>query len=118
MTMAYRIYAFDGLQLSQYLQDGDEQSMGTGSAVSAYLRLPGGWFNHFSGLRAPQGLRPITKKCLLVGDDDDDIQDQIATLRTKIGIEGKLTIEWSNGDLWWQWATLKECDTPQVFEFR
>jgi hypothetical protein len=117
-AIAYRLYAFDGIQLSEYLQSGDEQNMGTGAALSAYLQIPGGWFNHYSGRRAPQGIRPITKRCLLVGVDNDDILDKLVEVRAKIGIEGKLTIQHDNGDLWWQWATLKNLDTAQTFDFQ
>lgn len=116
--MAYRLYAFDGIQLSEYLQSGDEQNMGTGAALSAYLQLPGGYYNHYAGMRAPQGIRPITKRCLLFGDDADDILDKLVEVRAKIGVEGRLTIQHDNGDLWWQWATLKNLDTAQAFEFQ
>lgn len=112
--MAYRIHNFDGLQLSEYLQDGDSQNMGTGEALTKFQQLPNGTFYDFYGSnQSPQGIRPIQKRCLLSADTSALLKTAMDNVRAKLGVRGKLTVQYDDGTLRWQWARLKTADMEE-----
>lgn len=112
--MAYRIYNFDGLSLSEYHQDGDTQNMGTGDALTKFQQLPNGTFYDFYGSnKSPQGIRPIQKRCVLFADTSALLKTAMDNVRAKLGVRGKLTIQYDDDTLRWQWARLKTADMEE-----
>lgn len=111
--MAYQIIAFDGLATPIYLQRGDEQNMGTGSAQTDFRQTPGGGFYRMRrAARSPQGIRPVTKSGVLWGESAADLRAQLDAWRAKIGVYGRLTVRFFDGSLRWQWAELQDVDAP------
>lgn len=111
--MAYEILAFDGLSVSPYIRRGDVQDMGTGSAQTHFVSLPGGGFYRpRRNKRSPQGIRPVTKSGVLWGDDAEDVRQQLDAWRAKIGVYGKLTVRYFDGSYRWQWAELQSVEAP------
>lgn len=112
--MSYRIRMFDTLVLPEERQRDDTQNMGTGSAMTSFSRLPGGGFyDNYGDRRRPQNIRPITKECLITGSTEADMLTNLDALRAKLGERGKLTVEYGDGSLRWQWAILTDVDTPR-----
>lgn len=113
--MSYFIYAFDGLELSSYAQLNDEQNMGTGQALTSFIQVPGGGFyDNYGSNRSPQGIRPITKNMVLVGDTSAALLTALDAMRAKLGVRGKLTVQYDDGSLRWQWARLTSANTPRT----
>ncbi len=114
--MAYRIVAFDALPVPEYIRAGDNQDMGTGSALTSFLPLPGGGFyDNYQDRKSPQGIRPLSKSGLFWGTDDE-LEAEINAWRAKIGVRGRLAVEWDNGALRWQWARLQDVSCPRPRE--
>lgn len=112
----YIVKMFDGLEVSPYIRAGDQQNMGTGSALTSYLPLPGGGFyNNYRGKKSPQGIRPVTKSGLMLGTDEE-LDTQVNAWRAKIGVFGALVVEWGSGALRWQGATLQDANMPMPRE--
>lgn len=112
--MAYKIHQFDALVLSDYQQDGDVQNMGTGEALTSFQQLPNGtYYDHYGSSKSPQGIRPIRKKCVLWGDTTAELREAMDDIRAKIGVRGKLTVQFGDGTLRWQWARLASVDMPE-----
>ena len=112
--MAYRIYSFDGQLLPEYIQPGDTQNMGTGDALTGYLQLPGGgYYDQYRDQKSPQGIRPISKSCVIWGDDAEDAKDKLDALRSKIGVPGRLVVLYDDDSPRWQWARLRSVDAPR-----
>lgn len=118
--MPYVIFQFDELAVPEHLESGSEQNMGTGAALTSFLQLPGGGFyDNYGSRKSPQGIRPITKTCLLWGEGADsnaraaDTKNKLDSLRKKIGKRGKLTVKFDDGSLRWQWARLTEVNAPR-----
>lgn len=93
---------------------GQEDNLGTGRALTSWQQLPDGtYFDNYHGVeRRPQGVRPVTKEGVVYGANATEIEDTIDYLRAHIGVMDKLTVAMRSGDLRWQWAVLKEVDTP------
>lgn len=109
----YEIISFDGVTVPPYLQRGDEQNMGTGSAQTDFRQIPGGGFYRMRRTkRSPQGIRPVTKSCVIWGDSAADARAQLDAWRQKIGVYGKLTVRFFDGSQRWQWAELQDVDAP------
>lgn len=115
--MGYTIFQFDGVTLPTYQLDGDTQDMGTGEALTSFMQLPSrGFYDNYGSTRSPQGVRPITKTCVLWGATSAALDTALDALRAKIGVRGKLTISMDNGDYRWQWARLVRVSTPRTSE--
>ena len=112
--MAYQIVAFDGIALSEYLQRTDTQNIGTGMALTSFQQISNGFFDNYGARRSPQGIRPITKSCVLMADTNSELLAQFDALRGKIGVRGKLTAEFEDGSLRWQWARLQNMNAPRA----
>lgn len=112
----YKIFAFDGLALPEYVDDGGADNLGTGAALSSFVQLPGGYFDNYGERRAPQGIRPITKTCVLYGSTQETLKNNLFSLREKLGKRGKLTVAFDDGQLYWQWARLTNIDTPRTVD--
>jgi hypothetical protein len=110
--MLYRIYAFDGLELTRFRTRQMQDNMGTGDALTSYMQLPGGFFDHYGDTRSPQAIRPIVQEGELFADTTAELKDLLFALRSKIGVFGKLTIEFLDNTLYWQWARLTRVDAP------
>lgn len=109
----YEIISFDGVTVPPYLQRGDSQNMGTGSAQTDFRQIPGGGFYRMRRTkRSPQGIRPVTKSCVIWGDSAADARAQLDAWRQKIGVYGKLTVRFFDGSQRWQWAELQDVDAP------
>lgn len=112
--MAYVLYQFDGLEIPRTILDGDDQNIGTGSALTAFSQLPGGgFFDHYGRRKSPQGIRPITKSGVVNAASASEARAQLDALRAKLGILGKLTAQFDDGSMRWQWARLQSVDTPR-----
>lgn len=115
--MAYKIYAFDGLVLPEYMQDRDQNAIGTGVGVSPLVRLPGGgWYDTRGELPALAGLSPVTRSCALWGETAALLRAAWEELRAKKLTRGKLTVLFDDGELRWQYARLLEVETPRPME--
>jgi hypothetical protein len=111
--LSYRITAFDGLAISEYLRRGDSQDMGTGAALTSFLSLPGGGFyDNYRDRKSPQGIRPITKSGLFWGTDAE-LRIELDAWRAKLGKRGRLTVEFDDSSLRWQWARLQDVTAPR-----
>lgn len=110
--MSYRIYAFDGLELPRLRTLDQEHDMGTGRALTSFQQLPGGFFDHYGDNRSPQGIRPITLQGWIVEDTTVALRTALDALRGKLGVRGKLTAAFEDGQLRWQWARLVAVETP------
>lgn len=111
--MAYALRQFGSILLPEYKEDGNADNLGTGLARTSWQELPNGtYFDNYYGVeRRPQGIRPLTKEGVLIGDDATAIRTQIDALRKNIGVRDKLTVQFFDGVLRWQWAVLKEVNT-------
>lgn len=111
--MAYALRQFGSILLPEYKEDGNADNLGTGLARTSWQELPNGtYFDNYYGVeRRPQGIRPLTKEGVLIGDDATAIRTQIDDLRKNIGVRDKLTVQFFDGVLRWQWAVLKEVNT-------
>lgn len=91
-----------------------EDNLGTGRALTSWQQLPDGTFfdNYYGVERRPQGVRPVTKEGVLYAETAAEIEVAIDEMRAYIGVMDKLTVQMRSGDLRWQWAVLKEVDTP------
>lgn len=112
----YRIYAFDGLALPEYVDDGGVDNLGTGAALTSFIQLPGGYYDNYGNNRAPQGIRPITKTCVLYGSTQETLKNNLDALRAKLGKRGKLSVLFDDGSMRWQWARLTNIDTPRTVD--
>lgn len=111
--MTYRVRLFDGLPLPEYITRGDQQTMGSGSALTAFLQLPGGgYYDNYQHRKSPQGIRPISKSGLFYGTAAE-LRAELLAWRAKIGVRGRLTVEFDDGLLLWQWARLQDVDAPR-----
>lgn len=107
---------FNGLEISPYLRAGDSQDMGTGAALTSFLPLPGGgYYDNYRDLKSPQGIRPITKSGLFLGTQTE-LRQELQAWRAMLGVRGRLTIEFDDGTLRWQWARLQDVSTPRPRE--
>lgn len=112
--MSYVLYAFDGLAIPTYLQDGDSQNIGTGNALTNFTQLAGGgFFDNYGDLTSPQAIQPITKSGVIWGDDAGDTKDILDAWRAKIGKRGRLSVLYDDGAIRWQWARLQSVNTPR-----
>ena len=113
--MPYRVRQFDGLLTPEFVdRNAPANDMGTGDALTSFTQLPGGgYFDNYGEADSPQGIRPITRNCLIMGDTAEDRATILKAWRGKIGRRGPLTIEFDTGELWWQFARLKRCATPR-----
>lgn len=93
---------------------GQQDNLGTGRALTSWQQLPDGtFFDNYHGVeRRPQGIRPVTKEGVLYAETAAEIESTIDYLRAHIGVMEKLTVQMRSGDLRWQWAVLKEVDSP------
>ena len=88
--------------------------MGTGSALTSFLQLPGGgWYDNYRSRKSPQGIRPITKSGIFWGTDAE-LEELLFAWRALLGTRAKLTIELDTGHKLWQWARLQNIDTPRT----
>lgn len=114
--MAYIIRMFNGLEISPYLRAGDNQDLGTGAALTSFLPLPGGgYYDNYRDLKSPQGIRPITKSGLFLGTQTE-LRQELQAWRAMLGVRGRLTVEFDDGILRWQWARLQDVSTPRPRE--
>ena len=110
----YRVRQFGGVLLPELVQDGDMQNIGSGLSLTAYLQtIGGGFLDAYGDLDSPEDIQPISKTCELSGDDAADLKAQYVALRGKKGKRDKLTVEWDDHTLWWQWARLVAVDAAQ-----
>jgi hypothetical protein len=114
--MAYRIFAFDGIQLPEYVQDGNADNMGTGAALTSFQQISNGFFDNYGSRRSPQGIRPITKTCVLYGVTQAALKANLDALRGKLGVRGKLSVLFDDGSMRWQWARLQSINAPRTLE--
>jgi hypothetical protein len=111
--MAYVVAAFDGIQLPTY---NPVHNMGTGAAVTAFQQLPDGtYYDHFTTSISPQGIRPIRVKGMIYDTTAAAMKTAIDNLRKKLGTRGKLTIQFDDGSMRWQWARLVDVDIPSEY---
>ena len=111
--MAYIVKMFDGLLVPEYIQPGDRQDIGSGSALTSFLSLPGGGFyDNYRDRKSPQGIRPISKSGVFWGTASE-LETQLDAWRAKLGVRGRLTVEFDTGDLRWQWARLRDVSAPR-----
>jgi hypothetical protein len=110
---AYRVYAFDGIEISAL---NGRASMGTGAADAAFIRVAGGYFDAYGSRRAPQGIRPITVSGWIHQTSGNDRVAKLDELRHRLGERGKLTLAMADDTLRWQWARLVDVDVPADFE--
>lgn len=114
----YEVILFGDTPILDGIARGHVQNMGTGNALSSYLQLPGGgWYNNYRGRKTPQGIRPITKQGRLYGTNAENAE-KVATFRSLLGVEDRLTIRWYTGALWWQLATLINVDAPTTSQMK
>jgi len=117
--MAYRIYQFDGLTITDItkLHEGGSNDIGSGDALTSFAQLPGrGFFDNYGAGDSPQGIRPITRNCVLWGDTEAELITNLKAIRGKIGRRGRLTVQFDDGSLWRQWARLQKVHTPRPQE--
>ncbi len=96
---------FDGLALSPYVHSGDSQDLGSGTAMTAFLSLPGGgFFDNFGHDKSPQSVQTIHKSGILLGTPTE-LYTQLQAWRSKVGIRGKLVALWDDGKLRWKWRS-------------
>lgn len=111
--MSYVLKLFDGLLIPEEIQRGDSQDLGTGSALTSFLPLPGGgYYDNYQDRKSPQGIRPLSKLGLFWGTHSE-LRELLDDWRAKIGVRGRLTIEYDDGSLRWQWARLQDVSTPR-----
>lgn len=111
--MPYVISMFGNLKLPIYIRQGDSQSMGTGAAQTSFLPLPGGGFyDNYRGGKSPQGTRPLTKSGLFWGTPAE-LRAELMAWRAMLGVRERLTLEFDDGTMLWQWARLQNVDTPR-----
>lgn len=109
----YKVILFDGLEIPPYITRGDQQTMGTGAALTAFLQLPGGgYYDNYRHRKSPQGVRPISKSGLFFGTAAE-LRAELLAWRAKIGVRGRLTVEFDDGLALWQWARLQDVDAPR-----
>lgn len=114
--MAFRLIQFDGLEISEYIQRGDTQDLGSGSAMTAFLSLPGGGFyDNFGTKVRPLNIQTPHKKGVLWGTNAE-LRQQLQAWRAMRGRRGKLTAEWDDGELRWIWAVLQDVSAPRPSE--
>lgn len=112
----YWINQFDGLELPLYIPAGQSDNMGTGEALQAFTQIPGGFFDNYGTRRSPQGIRPIVVNRMIIATSAANLQTQIDGLRGKIGVRGKLSANFPDDSIRWQWARLVSCDIPSEAE--
>lgn len=116
--MPYIVKLFDGLAVPEYIRPGDSQDMGTGAALTSFLQLPGGgYYDNYRDRTSPQGIRPINKTGVLWGTDAE-LRAQVDSWRAKLGKRGRLTVEFDDGSMRWQWARLQDVSTPRSYDNR
>src|SRR3990167_4706676 len=99
MAYTYRLAAFDGLQLPIYNPESD---MGTGAAPTSYSQLPGGGFyDNYGRRRSAQGIRDIVYRGWIYNTSAAERRIEIDNLRAKIGLRGKLALEFEDGSIRW-----------------
>jgi hypothetical protein len=111
----YRIFAFDGIEIPDYDAD---HNMGTGAALTSFQQLPNGFFDNYGTADSPQGIRPIVARGRILHDTAAEMRTTLDALRKKIGKRGKLTVQFDDGSLRWQWARLVDVDIPADKQFR
>lgn len=112
--MAYVIYSFDGVSVPTYLQDGDQQNIGTGAALTNFVQLASGnFFDNYGSGRSPRGIRSITKTGYIWGATAADTKDTLDTWRSKIGVRAKLYVQYDDATQRWQWARLENVSSPR-----
>lgn len=111
--MPYVIKMAGDLIVPPYLRAGDSQTLGTGNAETSFLALPGGgYYDNYQDKISPQGIRPISASRLLLGDAAS-LRAQVQAWRGQLGRRVRLTVEWDDGEVMWQWARLQNVDTPR-----
>lgn len=114
----YEIVLFDTLAVSPYIRRGNTQNIGTGHALSSFIRLPGGgWYNSYGGHKAPKDVQPVTKQGVFIGTNAQ-IVAQIDAWRAYLGLTRRLTARWFTGALRWQDAELVDVVTPTESRMR
>lgn len=114
--MPYSVVQAGELSVPPYLRAGDSQTLGTGQAQTSFLSLPGGGFyDNYQDKVSPQGIRPISASRLLLGTAAE-LRAQVQAWRGQLGRRVRLTVEWDDGELMWQWARLQNVDTPRGIE--
>jgi len=109
---------FGDLELTPYLQRGDSQDIGTGNAMTNFMQLPGGgYYDNYRERKSPQGPRPLTKSCVIIGTAEE-LREQLDAFRRKIGNREKLTVEFDDGQSRWQWARLQNVGAPRSEEMK
>jgi len=112
--MAYILLSFDSLTIPTYLQDGDQQNIGTGSALTNFTQLAGGgFFDNYGSSVSPRAIQSITKTGFIWGDTAADTRDTLDNWRAKIGVRGKLTVQYDDSTERWQYARLTDVSTPR-----
>lgn len=114
----YRIFAFDGVELPEYVRDNDAHNIGTGQALTSFQQISNGFFDNYGANKSPQGIRPVTLSGAFIGSSASNLILQVDTLRAKIGVRGKLSAYFDDGSLRWQWARLQSINTPRQPEHR
>lgn len=110
----YRIFAFDGIEIPEY---NPNHNMGTGRANTSYQQLPGGtYYDNFGSSKASRGVRPIFVRGTSYAATEAALKASLDDLRKKIGVRGKLTMMFDDGELRWQWARIAEVDTPSEYQ--
>lgn len=111
--MAYRVRLFDNLIVPDYVTPVGSHNMGTGNALTSFLPLPGGgYYDNYRDLRSPQGIRPITVRSSFVGTQTL-LREQIQSWRALLGERRRLTVEYDDGLLVWQWARLQNVEVER-----
>src|SRR4051812_21328875 len=114
--MPYTVKLAGDLIVPPYLRAGDSRNLGTGSAQTSFLPLPGGGFyNNYQDKISPQGIRPISASRLLIGSAAS-LRAQVQAWRGQLGRRVRLVVEWDDGETMWQWARLQNVDTPRGIE--
>jgi len=112
--MAYQIVQFGEILIPDELQEGDEQNMGTGEALTSFQQVPGGvWFDNYGSERSPKGIQPITRSGIISADTVAGLVAEMDALRQNLGVRERLTIRLDDGSLRWNWARLKTANLPR-----
>lgn len=112
--MSYVLSLFGDKPIPIYIRQGDVQNIGTGNSLTSFKPLPGGGFyDNYRSAKSPQGIRPLSKSGVFWGTNQE-LFDELQAWRALLGTRDRLTVEFDNGSLLWQWARLQNIDTPRT----
>ena len=103
--MSFRLVEFDGLTLPD-INAVDNFDAGVRTAQRP---LPnGGVYDYYRAARSPFEATTITRRTLILAENDADWRGQVSAIRNKLGIKGFLWREWFGGSRQWITARLSE----------